>query len=268
MLTIGLMARLFGITSKTLRYYDSIELFMPARIGADNSYRLYSPEQIPELRRILFFRSLGLGIEAIQELKREGTLDDVDKIKKLLQERASGIQDEIAAREKQLNSIQRMVEYVTFTGGISMEPKLVEQAEFTIIGMAWSSSSSEGDIPGLWGRFIPREDQIEGKLQPAVSYGICLPGVEEEFTYVAAFESNSENVPEGMTKVVVPAQRYAVFTHKGSIEQLGDTYEMIYSKWLPLHGLQLVKGIDFELYDKRFKHSQSESELDIYIPIA
>jgi predicted transcriptional regulator YdeE len=268
LLTIGLIARLFGVTPKTLRHYDAIGLFTPARIGEDNLYRLYSPVQLPELRRILFLRSMGLGIESIRELKRDGTLDDADKIRQLLQERADGIQDEITSRQKQLIAIHRMVEYLTFTGGIPMEPRMVEKEAFTVVGMAWNSKSSEGDIPGMWQRLIPREHEIEGKLQPAVSYGICQPGDNEDFTYVACFETNGEHVPEGMTKVTVPAQRYVVFTHKGTIDRLGETYELIYSKWLPLQGLEPVKGIDFERYGERFIGPEAEqSELDIYIPL-
>jgi predicted transcriptional regulator YdeE len=269
LLTVGLVARLFGVTAKTLRHYDAIGLFSPARVGKDNLYRLYAPDQLPELRRILFLRSMGLGIEAIRELKRDGTMDDADRIKLLLEERANGLQEEIAAREKQLADIQRMVEYMTFNGGIPMEAKVVELNAFTIVGMAWDSKRSEGDIPGMWQRFLSRRHEIEGKLQPAVTYGICLPGENEDFVYIASYETSGNSVPEGMTRVVVPAQRYAVFTHKGIADKLGDTYELIYSRWLPSQGLELVKGIDFERYDERFLGPEAErSELEIYIPIA
>ncbi|MUT64677.1 effector binding domain-containing protein [Paenibacillus sp. NEAU-GSW1] len=269
MLTVGLVARLYGITAKTLRHYDAVGLFTPARIGEGNLYRLYAPEQLPELRRILFLRSLGLGVESILELKRNGTLNDAARIKRLLEEKAAGIRDEISLRNTQLEEIYRMVEYMTNTGGIPMEANIVEKEAFTAVGMSWDSQSSEGDIPSMWQRFISREHEVEGKQQPAVSYGICIPGENEQFIYVAGFETDGSRIPEGMELVNVPAQRYAVFTHKGTTEKLGETYELIYSKWLSLQGLQLVKGIDFESYDERFIGPMDEqSEIDIYIPIA
>ncbi|WP_134547189.1 MerR family DNA-binding transcriptional regulator, partial [Pseudomonas aeruginosa] len=46
MLTIGQLARIFEISTKTLRHYDAIGLFVPARTGSDNGYRYYQPEQI------------------------------------------------------------------------------------------------------------------------------------------------------------------------------------------------------------------------------
>ncbi|MCU6710169.1 GyrI-like domain-containing protein [Paenibacillus sp. J5C_2022] len=270
MLTVGRIARLFGVTTKTLRYYDSIGLFTPNQIGESNQYRLYASDQLPELRRILFLRSMGLSIESVMSLKQDGTLEDDDKIMRLLQERAHQVQEEIDARQKQLSAIQQMVEYMTVTGGIPMEAKIVEKEAFTVVGLSWDSTCGAGDIPALWQRFLPREYEIEGKLQPEVSYGICIPGDNDmEFTYVAGYESPGESVPEGMEKMLVPAQRYAVFTHKGNIGKLSETYELIYSKWLKLQGLELVRGIDFERYDERFTSPHDDnSEVDIYIPIA
>lgn len=49
MLTIGQLARIFEISTKTLRHYDAIGLFVPARTGSDNGYRYYQPEQIEQL---------------------------------------------------------------------------------------------------------------------------------------------------------------------------------------------------------------------------
>ncbi len=45
MLTIGQMARCYGLTTKTLRHYDSIDLFSPALTGTENGYRYYLPTQ-------------------------------------------------------------------------------------------------------------------------------------------------------------------------------------------------------------------------------
>ena len=58
MLTIGQLARIFEISTKTLRHYDAIGLFVPARTGSDNGYRYYQPEQIEQLSRILALRRL------------------------------------------------------------------------------------------------------------------------------------------------------------------------------------------------------------------
>ncbi len=83
MLTIGQLARIFEISTKTLRHYDAIGLFVPARTGSDNGYRYYQPEQIEQLSRILALRRLDVPLEAIDRLMRESEINQEGKARKL-----------------------------------------------------------------------------------------------------------------------------------------------------------------------------------------
>lgn len=51
------LAELSGMSTRTLRYYDSIDLLKPAFID-DNGYRMYETEQLLILQDILFYREL------------------------------------------------------------------------------------------------------------------------------------------------------------------------------------------------------------------
>ena len=73
MLTIGDFARISGVSAKTLRAYDAARLFGPAWTDPATRYRYYSPAQLPELRRILALRGLGLGLSDIKRLIAGGT---------------------------------------------------------------------------------------------------------------------------------------------------------------------------------------------------
>ena len=59
MYTVKELARLTGLTPRTLRYYDAIGLLRPRR-GRDNDYRLYGPEEVDRLQQILLCREMGL----------------------------------------------------------------------------------------------------------------------------------------------------------------------------------------------------------------
>ena len=75
-------------------------------------------------------------------------------------------------------------------------------------------------------------------------------------------------IPEGMTWKNIPAGLYAKFTHKGSLENLSETYAFIFNQWLPNSGYMYDPSkVDFEWYDERFDMGESESEFDIYVPI-
>lgn len=62
--SIADVARMSGVTARTLRHYDDIELLAPASVGA-NGYRYYEDEQLLRLQQILVLRDLGLGLAEI-----------------------------------------------------------------------------------------------------------------------------------------------------------------------------------------------------------
>jgi len=68
MFRIAGFARLGGVSPKMLRDYDRLGLFRPAWVDADTGYRMYSPAQLPKLRRILALRDLGVGLDEISSL--------------------------------------------------------------------------------------------------------------------------------------------------------------------------------------------------------
>ena len=56
--TINKLAKVAGVTTRTLRFYDEIGLLAPARISS-NGYRIYGKKEIDRLQYILFYRELG-----------------------------------------------------------------------------------------------------------------------------------------------------------------------------------------------------------------
>jgi DNA-binding transcriptional MerR regulator len=72
--TIGVFAGLAGISAKQLRAYDAIGLFRPAWVDPNTAYRRYSPAQLPELRRILALREVGMSLDEIGLLAAGGDL--------------------------------------------------------------------------------------------------------------------------------------------------------------------------------------------------
>ncbi|MEI8094978.1 MAG: TipAS antibiotic-recognition domain-containing protein [Spirochaetales bacterium] len=70
MYTVKQVATIAGITVRTLHHYDALGLFPPARTGA-NGYRYYTEQSLLLLQQILFYRELGLDLEAIAKLMRQ-----------------------------------------------------------------------------------------------------------------------------------------------------------------------------------------------------
>lgn len=65
--TINKLAKLAGVSTRTLRYYDEIGLLSPVRIRS-NGYRIYGQQEIDRLQQILFYRELGMPLDDIRQI--------------------------------------------------------------------------------------------------------------------------------------------------------------------------------------------------------
>ena len=65
--TINKLAKLAGISTRTLRYYDELGLLSPIRLSS-NGYRIYGQKEVDLLQQILFYRELGLPLEEIKNI--------------------------------------------------------------------------------------------------------------------------------------------------------------------------------------------------------
>ena len=150
-----------------------------------------------------------------------------------------------------------------------MEHKIVTLPAFTVVGMDYLVRGSVEGIGQLWDRFIPREQEIVDRTELDVAYGLCSVCQDGTVRYVAGLPVSADaSVPEGMVKFEVPAQKYVVFTHRGVVAQIGESFQAIHSRLLAARGLRTRPGVEFERYDARFiGPDDPESETDLYIPI-
>jgi DNA-binding transcriptional MerR regulator len=72
--TVGAVARLAGITVRTLHHYDEIGLLSPGA-RSDAGYRHYDDADLDRLQRILFYRELGFGLDDIRTVMTDGSAD-------------------------------------------------------------------------------------------------------------------------------------------------------------------------------------------------
>ncbi len=65
--TINKLAKLAGISTRTLRYYDELGLLTPVRLSS-NGYRIYGQKEVNRLQQILFYRELGMPLDEIKNI--------------------------------------------------------------------------------------------------------------------------------------------------------------------------------------------------------
>lgn len=106
---IGEMARVHGISTQTLRFYDRIDLFKPLYTDENNSYRYYGIEQFAHLESILFLKSMGM---PLKDIKKYFKSRDLNAMTELMKQREAFIDNEIARlanKKKKILSILDMV---------------------------------------------------------------------------------------------------------------------------------------------------------------
>ena len=66
LLKIGEFSSITGISVKTLRYYDDIDLFKPSDVDLFTGYRYYHEDQIKDLQLINDLKNIGFTLEEIK----------------------------------------------------------------------------------------------------------------------------------------------------------------------------------------------------------
>lgn len=105
------LARLAGVSARTLRYYDEIGLLKPARINS-SGYRVYRQQEVDRLQQILFYRELGVSLDHIKSIVTNDSFDRAQALRehreKLLQKRKqldlliANVDKTIAAAERRI----------------------------------------------------------------------------------------------------------------------------------------------------------------------
>ena len=156
-----------------------------------------------------------------------------------------------------------------------MKIVVIEREKLQVIGMKITTNTEEMMIPKFWDIFIKRMPEIELFTIPNCSLGICLGGTTKEdenstrFDYLACkiLTKKPDVIPENMIVHEVPAGLFAVFTHRGNIDSLSETYQYIYDQWLEESVYEQEDRDQIEWYDARFQYDSDQSEIDIHIPI-
>ncbi|QUH18804.1 AraC family transcriptional regulator [Alkaliphilus sp. B6464] len=171
------------------------------------------------------------------------------------------------------------------TGGIIMQPKIINRDSFKIVGYEFKTTlrnnAHSRDIPAFWDNC-----NLEGKeatlyetqLPPRHGeYGICVNTNMEtdEFSYILGVEVTSfDNAMADMYKLEVPSATYAVFTTPSVedpdfVDSIQGTWKYILEEWFPNSGYEIDDTkLDFEFYDERcHPWEYNKVSMEIYVPI-
>lgn len=195
MLTTSQVADITGISTRTLQYYDEINLLKPSAL-TPSGYRLYNDETLQELQQILFFKELGFKLKEIKEILQKPEYDRIQSFKK---------QKELLLLKR--NRIDRLVELLS---RLEKGEKCMSFKEFDLSGYIEALESfkngNEEEIIKHWGSidnfnlFIQKAKEDESNI---AQLAIQQYGSVEKYT--EAMKYNMEHFSEVMEQELAQA---------------------------------------------------------------
>jgi AraC family transcriptional regulator len=149
------------------------------------------------------------------------------------------------------------------------EPRFESRNAFLVAGLSarYDYETCGGGIPAQWQRFGPYIGNVPGQVGTD-AYGVRYNSDDSGLDYACGVEVRDfSQLPPELSRVRVPANRYAVFTHSGHVSAIRSTWYAIWNQWLPKSGHQLADAPDFERYDSRFDARTGAGEVEIWVPL-
>lgn len=120
---VGDLAKLTGLTLRTLRFYDQIGLFSPSA-HSDSGHRLYNQADLSRLQQILSLKELGLSLEEIKSVVTGGHFSPLQ----IVSLQIARLKETIQIQQKLLAGLESVSELMLLKQPVTVEDftKLLE----------------------------------------------------------------------------------------------------------------------------------------------
>jgi len=162
--TIGQFSKIGKVSTKTLRYYDQINLLKPVHVDHENQYRYYSDQQVLIILFISELKEYGLKLEEIKAIIDQ---QNPELLKEFLQNKIYEIDNEVQKNLKLRRSIEMKLLKIE-SGGKLMETKdlKVELKEREpMIAICRRATTRIENVSAIIGKVF--EDMYQMNLQPS-----------------------------------------------------------------------------------------------------
>ncbi len=128
------------------------------------------------------------------------------------------------------------------------------------------------NIGAQWQRFMQSVHTIPNRAGNA-TFGLCFLA-EEGCDYMTGIEVKGDSdLPPEFSRLRMPAQRYAVFSHHYDVSKLQQTVESIWKEWYPASGHRIADSDPalpnfFERYGEDFNPETLSGGIEVWVPLA
>lgn len=224
---IGSLAKMAGVTVRTLQYYDRIGLLKPSnKTGA--GYRVYREKELLKLQQILFYRELDFPLNSIKSLinKRDfNMIRALEKHKQMLEQRSirtAGLINTVDKTIKKLKEVKTVLKDEELYEGFSKkeirdikkevdekyDPKVVKESNENVRKMTkeqFAVVKQEGE-------------QIAKDLASVMDKGPASPEAQKviarHFAHLNNFYKPSVEMYRGLGRLYIEDERFKAYYEK------------------------------------------------------
>ncbi len=174
MLTVKQLAKIAGITPRTLHYYDEIGLLKPSHLG-ENGYRYYEEEALLRLQQVMFYRELGMPLDNIKEIMGRRDFD----VLRAFEQHREELHKRIARLEQLVTTVDNTINHLK--GKIDMSQKQFfkgfseeQQAEYEKEAMQIYDPATVKSASKKWKAYSEAEKQRIGEEGNAIYLDLLL----------------------------------------------------------------------------------------------
>lgn len=255
LLTIGEFAKLAETTKRTVLWYEEKGILKPKQINPENSYRLYSTDQIIDFKAILLLRKLNFSIEEIKSfLSKNNSPETLFNLKK------KSLKQEIAELQSTLQDTEKYYVNLQKTGTL-VDPLVKTFKPFLVYYI-----NKQGPYREIGGYFEELRSYFENI--PKNTLGLTIyegrgyqpTNAKTKICFIKrpGLKPNNKIVKQ----ITVPRFKVLSYTHKGSTKLLSILWQEL-KKYRIKNRYPENKNLPFE----DLELSLSEHETEMLMPI-
>lgn len=266
-LTIGEFSSLCGVTAKTLRHYEKLQLLMPDCVDEWSGYRYYTLAHAQRLNRILHLKRIGLSLEEISELFESGD-DRPDSA--LIKQKIVDSQVEIRRLKTRVAELRALKKMILAQG--KMKQFEIKDIPARIVASYRCILNDYSELGPLCYNVIGPEMMRIGCTCPepqycyAFEHSGCHVDSKHDVEYCEAVGEMHDDTPI-LHFYESPAIRALCYYHKGYYHFLSESMTALID-YAHQHNLQIVDEPRFSYIDGVWNKDNPEDYLtEIQLPI-
>jgi DNA-binding transcriptional MerR regulator len=225
---IGELAKQTGLSIRMLRYYDEIGLLRPSA-RTPSGHRLYGPQDLARLQRVLSLRQLGFALEEIGECLRRPEFS----LERVVDLHLARVGEQIAAQQRIQRQLERMAGHLRAAGSVSVD-EFIRTIEAITMSEKYLTPEQIGEIDAR------REAMGEERRQQVMAEWPALIGEVRE-----QMERGADPASEPVQAL---ARRWKALLHETAGHDVG-TLKAVRSMYEGEPELQAQTGLDPRIFE-------------------